>query len=109
MTQPDFIESRATVVRLAPSTANALGLGPNQDIELYAARVCGGWLQADYRNTDGTFDRYLLPAESVIYVKQRITEREVGRDVPAPSVVNGNTPTLPVGSNTAAARSDAVR
>lgn len=106
MTQPDFINTKPTVVRLASNTANALGLAPNADIELHAAKIRGDWLQADYRNADGSIDRYLLPSATVVFVKQRITAAESGVDKPAPAVI----PTGGVGSSRVSTSStDAVR
>lgn len=87
MTRPNFIGGKATAVRLAPAVASALGLQPNADVELHAATVMGGWLQADYRNGDGSIDRYLLPPDAVLFVKQRQSEAERGTDAPPPERV----------------------
>lgn len=88
MNRPNFIHGKAATVRLSAVAASALGLQGSGEVELTAFQVLdGGWLQADYRNADGSMDRYLLPPGSVLYVRQRQTEDETGAAAPEPGRV----------------------
>lgn len=88
VTRPNFIAGKAATVRLSSVAATALGLQGAQEVQLDGFTILdGGWLQADYRNGDGSLDRYLLPLGSVLYVKQPQTAEETGAGRPEPTQV----------------------
>ena len=79
-----FVTTKPILVRLAAVTATALGLPAATDVQLFACALVDGWLQADFRETNGDITRYVLPSESLLYVKQLQTVAEAGSTAPAP-------------------------
>lgn len=75
MSQPVTIfDSQRTVsVRLTTDVATALGIA-DAEVQLKSLTLQGGMLLAEYQKSASEVTRYLLPAASIRYARQDITQ-----------------------------------